>query len=85
VSNRKSSATLSLVRLTSDRLEQATGGLQTGTAEEYVTRITKKARSKFGLALGEYDFEKLHKGTPAIFVVATYGEDEQTDNAVRLL
>ena len=68
-------------------------GSQTGTAEEYAIRIAKEAKSKFGLASlvcdpEEYDFENLDQlpeGTAAIFVVATYGEGEPTDNAVQLI
>ena len=68
-------------------------GSQTGTAEEYAIRIAKEAKSKFGIASlvcdpEEYDFENLDQlpeGTAAIFVVATYGEGEPTDNAVPLI
>ena len=68
-------------------------GSQTGTGEEYAIRIAKEAKSKFGLASlvcdpEEYDFENLDQlpeGSAAIFVVATYGEGEPTDNAVQLL
>ena len=68
-------------------------GSQTGTAEEYAIRIAKEAKSKFGLASlvcdpEEYDFENLDQlpeGSAAIFVVATYGEGEPTDNAVQLI
>lgn len=68
-------------------------GSQTGTAEEYAIRIAKEAKSKFGLASlvcdpEEYDFENLDsipEDSCAIFVMATYGEGEPTDNAVQLL
>ncbi|KAI0314013.1 putative cytochrome P450 oxidoreductase [Amylostereum chailletii] len=68
-------------------------GSQTGTAEEYAIRIAKEAKSKFGLASlvcdpEEYDFENLDQipeGSAAIFVMATYGEGEPTDNAVQLM
>jgi len=68
-------------------------GSQTGTAEEYAIRIAKEAKSKFGLASlvcdpEEYDFENLDQlpeGSAAIFVVATYGEGEPTDNAVQIV
>jgi len=68
-------------------------GSQTGTAEEYAIRIAKEAKTKFGLASlvcdpEEYDFENLDQipaGSAAIFVVATYGEGEPTDNAVQLV
>ncbi|KAF9026112.1 putative cytochrome P450 oxidoreductase [Hymenopellis radicata] len=68
-------------------------GSQTGTAEEYAIRIAKEAKAKFGLTSlvcdpEEYDFENLDslpEGTAAIFVMASYGEGEPTDNAVTLL
>lgn len=68
-------------------------GSQTGTAEEYAIRIAKEAKSKFGLASlvcdpEEYDFEDLDQipeDCAAIFVMATYGEGEPTDNAVQLM
>jgi len=68
-------------------------GSQTGTAEEYAIRIAKEAKSKFGLASlvcdpEEYDFDNLDKlpsDCAAIFVMATYGEGEPTDNAVQLM
>lgn len=68
-------------------------GSQTGTAEEYAIRLAKEAKTKFGLASlvcdpEDYDFENLDQipeDCAAIFVVATYGEGEPTDNAVTLL
>lgn len=68
-------------------------GSQTGTAEEYAIRIAKEAKSKFGLASlvcdpEEYDFDNLDQipdDCAAIFVMATYGEGEPTDNAVQLM
>ncbi|EFP83061.1 NADPH-ferrihemoprotein reductase [Puccinia graminis f. sp. tritici CRL 75-36-700-3] len=68
-------------------------GSQTGTAEDYATRIAKEAKSKFGISSlvadpDEYDFdclEKLRADQLAIFVLATYGEGEPTDNAVNML
>ncbi|KAJ3359958.1 hypothetical protein GGF32_008861 [Allomyces javanicus] len=66
-------------------------GSQTGTAEDYAGRLVKDA-AKYGLhALAldpeDIDIEELSK-VPAtklvIFVVATYGEGEPTDNAVAL-
>lgn len=68
-------------------------GSQTGTAEEYAIRLAKEAKTKFGLASlvcdpDEYDFENLDQipeGSAAIFVMATYGEGEPTDNAVTLV
>jgi len=68
-------------------------GSQTGTAEDYATRIAKEAKSKFGISSlvadpEDYDFDCLEKLRPdqlAIFVLATYGEGEPTDNAVNML
>ncbi|KAF5096238.1 hypothetical protein D0Z00_002848 [Geotrichum galactomycetum] len=66
-------------------------GSQTGTAEDYATRISKEASQKYGLAtmtadIEDYDFENLDK-VPSdkviVFVMATYGEGEPTDNAVQ--
>ncbi|CAM0135180.1 hypothetical protein VKS41_000235 [Umbelopsis sp. WA50703] len=66
-------------------------GSQTGTAEEYAARIAKEASQKYNVSamtadMEEYDMEHLsqlpsHK--LAIFVLATYGEGEPTDNAVQ--
>ncbi|CCA67669.1 probable NADPH-cytochrome P450 reductase [Serendipita indica DSM 11827] len=68
-------------------------GSQTGTAEEYAIRIAKEAKSRYGLASlvcdpEEYDFENLDaipEDCAVIFVMATYGEGEPTDNAVQLM
>lgn len=65
-------------------------GSQTGTAEDYASRLAKEGSQRFGLKtmvadLEEYDFENLDKfpeDKVAIFVLATYGEGEPTDNAV---
>lgn len=65
-------------------------GSQTGTAEDYASRIAKEGHSRFGLNtmvadLEEYDFENLDEFPEdklAVFVLATYGEGEPTDNAV---
>ena len=65
-------------------------GSQTGTAEDYASRIAKEGSSRFGLKtmtadLEDYDFENLDKFPEdhvAVFVMATYGEGEPTDNAV---
>lgn len=65
-------------------------GSQTGTAEDYASRLAKEGKSRFGLEtmvadLEEYDFDNLDT-LPAdkvvMFVLATYGEGEPTDNAV---
>ena len=65
-------------------------GSQTGTAEDYASRLAKEGSSRFGLKtmtadLEEYDFENLDEFPEdqiAFFVMATYGEGEPTDNAV---
>ena len=65
-------------------------GSQTGTAEDYASRLAKEGSSRFGLKtmtadLEEYDFDVLDavpEGCVAFFVMATYGEGEPTDNAV---
>jgi NADPH-ferrihemoprotein reductase len=65
-------------------------GSQTGTAEDYASRISKEGHSRFGLNtmvadLEEYDFDNLDsfpEDKLAVFVLATYGEGEPTDNAV---
>lgn len=68
-------------------------GSQTGTAEEYAVKIAKEAKARFGtsslvLDPEEYEWEKLDalpEDSVAIFVMATYGEGEPTDNAVGLM
>lgn len=65
-------------------------GSQTGTAEDYASRLAKEGSSRFGLKtmtadLEDYDYENLDKFPEdkiAVFVLATYGEGEPTDNAV---
>ena len=65
-------------------------GSQTGTAEDYASRIAKEGSSRFGLKtmvadLEDYDYENLDAFPAdklAFFVLATYGEGEPTDNAV---
>lgn len=65
-------------------------GSQTGTAEDYASRLAKEGSSRFGLKamtadLEEYDFDTLDafpEDAVAFFVMATYGEGEPTDNAV---
>ena len=65
-------------------------GSQTGTAEDYASRIAKEGSSRFGLKtmtadLEDYDYENLDQfpeDKVAVFVMATYGEGEPTDNAV---
>ncbi|KAI5785552.1 hypothetical protein DFH27DRAFT_263331 [Peziza echinospora] len=65
-------------------------GSQTGTAEDYSSRLAKEGHARFGLKtmvadLEDYDFENLDvfpADKVAVFVLATYGEGEPTDNAV---
>lgn len=64
-------------------------GSQTGTAEDYASRLAKEAASRYGLAtmtadLEDYDFENLDnfpEDAVACFFMASYGEGEPTDNA----
>ncbi|KAM0755074.1 Fe-S dehydrogenase [Meredithblackwellia eburnea MCA 4105] len=68
-------------------------GSQTGTAEDYGTRIAKEAKARYGLSSlvcdpEDYDFENLDQvpeDSLVVFCVATYGEGEPTDNAVGLV
>ncbi|KAI0594055.1 NADPH-cytochrome P450 reductase [Biscogniauxia sp. FL1348] len=65
-------------------------GSQTGTAEDYASRLAKEGKSRFGLEtmvadLEDYDYENLDampEDRVVMFVLATYGEGEPTDNAV---
>lgn len=65
-------------------------GSQTGTAEDYASRLAKEGSSRFGLKtmvadLEDYEYENLDafpNDKTAMFVLATYGEGEPTDNAV---
>ncbi|KAI1485315.1 NADPH-cytochrome P450 reductase [Biscogniauxia mediterranea] len=65
-------------------------GSQTGTAEDYASRLAKEGKSRFGLEtmvadLEDYDYENLDampQDKVVMFVLATYGEGEPTDNAV---
>ncbi|KAG9241550.1 NADPH cytochrome P450 oxidoreductase [Calycina marina] len=65
-------------------------GSQTGTAEDYASRLAKEGKSRYGLEtmvadLEEYDYENLDtlgEDKVVVFVLATYGEGEPTDNAV---
>jgi len=68
-------------------------GSQTGTAEEYAVKIAKEAKARFGTSSlvcdpEEYEFDKLDalpEDAVAVFVMATYGEGEPTDNSVGLM
>ena len=63
---------------------------QTGTAEDYASRLAKEGASRFGLKtmvadLEDYDYENLDTVPDdkiIFFILATYGEGEPTDNAV---
>jgi NADPH-ferrihemoprotein reductase len=65
-------------------------GSQTGTAEDYASRLAKEGAARFGLKtmiadLEDYDFDNLDQfpeDKVAFFILATYGEGEPTDNAV---
>lgn len=65
-------------------------GSQTGTAEDYASRLAKEGKSRFGLEtmvadLEDYDYDNLDQlpeDKVVFFVLATYGEGEPTDNAV---
>ncbi|KAI5848255.1 hypothetical protein BZA05DRAFT_93016 [Tricharina praecox] len=65
-------------------------GSQTGTAEDYASRLAKEGQARFGLKtmvadLEDYDYENLDtfpEDKVIVFVLATYGEGEPTDNAV---
>lgn len=65
-------------------------GSQTGTAEDYASRLAKEGKSRFGLEtmvadLEDYDYDNLDcvpSDKIVFFVLATYGEGEPTDNAV---
>mgnify|MGYP001602690315 CR=1 FL=1 len=65
-------------------------GSQTGTAEDYAARLAKEGKSRFGLEtmvadIEEYDYENIDtipSDKVVMFVLATYGEGEPTDNAV---
>ena len=64
-------------------------GSQSGTAENLASLLAKEAKSRFGLEamvadLEEYTYEglcRLPPDTLCIFVLATYGDGEPTDNA----
>lgn len=64
-------------------------GSQSGNAEDFATRLNQEAKSLYGLKstvadLEEYSLENLDNITSdkvVIFILATYGEGEPTDNA----
>ena len=65
-------------------------GSQTGTAEEYAVRIAREIKSRYGTSPMVVDPESeemdkldlLPEDCVAVFVMATYGEGDPTDNAV---
>ncbi|CAH2353908.1 NADPH--cytochrome P450 reductase [[Candida] railenensis] len=65
-------------------------GSQTGTAEDYASKLSKELKARFGLSsmkcdLADYDFDNFNEipdDKLVFFLVATYGEGEPTDNAV---
>ena len=65
-------------------------GSQTGTAEDYASRLAKEGHSRFGLKtmvadIEDYDYDNMDtfpEDKVAVFILATYGEGEPTDNAV---
>ncbi|OCK73000.1 flavo protein [Lepidopterella palustris CBS 459.81] len=66
-------------------------GSQTGTAEGFAGKLAEEGHLRFGLNtmvadLEDYDYDNLDQFPEdklAIFVLATYGEGEPTDNAVQ--
>lgn len=65
-------------------------GSQTGTAEDYASKLSKELSSRFGLKVliadfADYDLENfgdIKSDVLTFFLLATYGEGEPTDNAV---
>ncbi|KAI8062658.1 NADPH-dependent cytochrome P450 oxidoreductase [Gongronella butleri] len=65
-------------------------GSQTGTAEDFAARLAKDCHQKYGVNAMTADIElfdltyldTLPNDSLAVFVMATYGEGEPTDNAV---
>ncbi|CAG8564748.1 18697_t:CDS:2, partial [Acaulospora morrowiae] len=65
-------------------------GSQTGTAEDYASRLAKEGQQRFGLRTMTIDIEdcdmnlldKFPENCMAFFLMATYGEGEPTDDAV---
>lgn len=64
-------------------------GSQSGIAEDIASRLSKEGHSRFGLntviaSLDDYDYDNLNElpsNILSIFVMATFGEGEPTDNA----
>lgn len=67
-------------------------GSQTGTAEDLASKLAKELHSRFGLStmtadLEDYeyeDFDTFPEDTLVLFMMASYGEGEPTDNAANL-
>jgi len=65
-------------------------GSQTGTAEKLASILTKEAKNRFGIEgliadLDDYDYGdllSLPEHYVVVFLLATYGEGEPTDNAI---
>ncbi|KAI8092523.1 uncharacterized protein BX664DRAFT_384075 [Halteromyces radiatus] len=65
-------------------------GSQTGTAEDYATRLAKECSQKYGVSAMAADIElydlsymdTVPEDYIVFFIMATYGEGEPTDNAV---
>ncbi|KAI9488586.1 hypothetical protein BDB00DRAFT_772242 [Zychaea mexicana] len=65
-------------------------GSQTGTAEDYASRLAKECSQKYGVSCMAADIElydmtfmdSVPSENLVVFVMATYGEGEPTDNAV---
>lgn len=68
-------------------------GSQTGTAEEYAIKIAREIKSRFGTSplvldpdTQEMDkLDQMPENCLAVFVMATYGEGDPTDNAVNMM
>lgn len=68
-------------------------GSQTGTAERFAHKFAREALQRFNLRcivgdLDDYDFGdlcKLSRNHVVVFILATYGEGEPTDNAMAFL
>lgn len=68
-------------------------GSQTGTAEEYALKIAREVKSRYGTSplvldpeSNEIDqLDKVPEDCVVVFVMATYGEGEPTDNAVPMM
>ncbi|CAI4218718.1 unnamed protein product [Parascedosporium putredinis] len=66
-------------------------GSQSGNAQDMATKIAREAQSRYGLTvlvadLDDYDYDGLHAWPAdalAVFVLASYGDGEPTDNAQR--